>query len=336
MFHSVISILVFILVAALGGLFAGAETGMYRVSRVRLRLGIGRKNASYILLGKAIEDGPGLLLSLLVGTNMAHYLATSMVTFMLLGRIRAEETAELFAALITAPILFIFSELIPKNIFYYRADYLMPVFAPLFFTLHKILTLSGIIPLLKAVSRLFARLTGTAVTAKAGISDVRELHIRTILEETRDEAVLSPVQSEIISRVVSIPQIRLRSVMTGLGKVQAVHRKADRASLLDLLRKSTFTRFPVYDRSPTDIVGYIDIYQALNATNEFTDLQEHIRPICTLAEDMAVVDAIRIMQKENHKIVLVAGPGTLSGQRNVGIVTMKDLVEELLGELTEW
>jgi CBS domain containing-hemolysin-like protein len=206
----------------------------------------------------------------------------------------------------------------------------------LFFTLHKILTLSGIIPLLKAVSRLFARLTGTAVTARAGISDVREQHIRTILEETRDEAVLSPVQSEIISRVVSIPQIRLRSVMTGLGKVRMVHRKADRASLLDLLSKSAFTRFPVYDHSPTDIVGYIDIYQALNASKEFTDLQEHIRPICTLAEDMAVVDAIRVMQKENHKIVLVAGPGTLSGQRNVGIVTMKDLVEELLGELTEW
>ena len=51
---------------------------------------------------------------------------------------------------------------------------------------------------------------------------------------------------------------------------------------------------------------------------------------------MSVIDATNIMQKENHKIVLVIKAGRLGGEKPVGIVTMKDLVEELLGELAEW
>ena len=51
---------------------------------------------------------------------------------------------------------------------------------------------------------------------------------------------------------------------------------------------------------------------------------------------MSVIDATNIMQKENHKIMLVTRAGRLGGEKPVGIVTMKDLVEELLGELAEW
>ena len=78
-----------------------------------------------------LPDGAGLLLSLLVANNLANYVATSSVTYLLLEAVQSEHKAELFATAVTAPLLFVFAESTPKNVFLYRADALMAFFSPL-------------------------------------------------------------------------------------------------------------------------------------------------------------------------------------------------------------
>jgi putative hemolysin len=321
---------------ALAGLFAGAETGIYQLSRLRLRLGVEKKQWSFVILGKAMHDSPGLLLSMLIGNNLAHYIATSIVTLMLLRRTEAEYTAELFATFLTAPTLFVFSEVIPKNVFFYRADSVMPSLAPVLFAFQKLFMWSGVVPLLKSLSRIFSGLTGTPVSAKTVIADVREHHIKAILQETREEGFLSSVQSEIINRAVNIPSIRVRSVMTPISKVEMAAKDSDSSVLADKLKNGVFTRLPVYEGSRSNIVGFINIYEVLSSALPFTDLGGFIKPMRRLAADVSVIEAMNIMQRENQKMVLVTRGGHLGGERAIGIVTMKDLVEELLGELVEW
>jgi putative hemolysin len=336
MLSGLILIPTIVLLVILAGLFAGAETGIYQLSRLRLRLGIENKQLSFIMLGKAMHDSPSLLLSTLIGTNLAHYFAASIVTFMMLHRVRAEHAAELFATFITAPTLFIFSELIPKNVFFYRADTLMPALGTVLFTFQKLFTLSGIIPVLKFITRAFAGLTGTPTSTKTVISDVREHHIEAILQETREEGFLSTVQTDIINRIVLIPNIRLRAVMTPVNKVRTVAQDSDAAALLAVLKKYPFTRLPVCDRSPGNVVGFVNIYEVLSSPQPFADLRTFIKPIRNLPADMTVIDAINTMQREKQKIALITRPGHPGAERPLGIVTMKDLVEELLGELVEW
>jgi putative hemolysin len=336
MVNSIVLILVIVFSVILAALFAGAETGIYQLSWLRLRLGIEKKRLSFVILGRIMRDSPGLLLSMLVGTNLAHYLATSIVTYLLLSKVGVEHTAELCATLITAPTLFVFSELIPKSIFFYRADSLMPSFAPVLFAFHKLFTWCGIVPLLKFISRIFAQFTGAPVSAKAAISVVRPPYIRAILQETREEGIFSPTQTDIINRLESISNIRIKSVMTPISKVQMVDVNFDNAALLNKLKQSAFARLLVYDRWPANIVGFINIYQALSSAQEFTDLNNFIEPIPKLPADTIVTEAINIMQRENQKIVLVTKTVHVGAEKPIGIVTMKDLVEELLGELTEW
>ncbi|MHC4336561.1 MAG: CNNM domain-containing protein [Planctomycetota bacterium] len=336
MVNSIVLILAVVLFVVLGGLFSGAETGLYQLSQLRLRLGIEKKRLSFVVLGKVMRDSPGLLLSMLIGTNLANYLATSIVTLILLSKMEVEHTAELFATLLTAPTLFVFSELVPKNIFFYRADSLMPTFAPVLFAFHKLFTWSGVVPLLKFISRVFARLGGAPVSAEKMIPDVRPSHIKAILRETREEGFISAVQADIIDRVVSIPNITIRSVMTPINKVEMVEQNSDNSALLSKLKKSAFTRLPVYENRPANIVGFINIYEVLGLGQEFTGLHNFVKPIRQLASDTVVSDAMSIMRKENQKIVLVTRAGHAGREKPVGIVTMKDLVEELLGELTEW
>lgn len=336
MLSNIVLIIITVFIVIFAGLFSGSETGMYRLSRLRLRLGVEKRRLPFVLLGKAMDDSTGLLLSMLTGTNLAHYLVTSIVTFLLLGRVRGEHTAELFATILITPTLFVFSELIPKNIFFYRADYLMPLCAPFIFVFHKICCFSGVVGLLKIFSRLFARLIGTPVSPKTVLSDLRERHIRAILRETQEEGFLSTVQTDIINRVVSIPGIHLRSVMVPIAKVQMVTKDSDKSLLLSRLKKSTFTRLPVYDRWPANIVGFINIYETLSSPQDFKDLNSFIKPIHRLPANTTVSDAIDIMQQQGQKIVLVTGAGAVSRAKPIGIATMKDLVEEILGELAEW
>ncbi len=320
----------------LAALFAGSETGTYQLSRLRLRIGVENKRLPFIILAKIISDGPGLLVSILIGTNLAFYIITSIVTYTLLDKFKAAHTAELLATLVTVPVLFVFCELLPKNIFFYRADTLMPAVAPVLFVFKKLFTWCGIVPLLKTVSRLVARLAGSQAPAQAAATAVQSSYIKAILQETREEGFLSPVQTDIINRLAGISGISIKSVMTPLKKAQAVPVNSDSAALLKILRKSVFTRLPVYKDTSANITGFINIYDCLSSQERFTSLDDFVKTIRRLPAETLVSDAINVMQTENQKILLVTRAGHAGKEKPIGLVTMKDLVEELLGELAEW
>ena len=115
--------------------------------------------------------------------NMAVWLATSAITMMLLNQASTSHVAEWIAT----PILFVFSELIPKNLFLFRADVLMPVVSPLLYASHQILRWCGAEALLQYLSSLFARLTHTSKPSKAAAESMHRHEIAAILQETRDE-----------------------------------------------------------------------------------------------------------------------------------------------------
>ena len=336
MANSIALVLVFMFFVALAGLFAGSETGLYQLSRLRLRLGIEKKQLPFVILGKCLLDSPGMLLTMLIGTNLSYYLVTSIVTSMFLSKVGAEHTAELFTTLLTAPVLFVFSELIPKNIFFYRADFLMPHLSPILYALYKLLSFCGVVPLLKFISGLFARIAGLASSSKTVITSVQRHKVQAILQDTHEEGILSSVQSDIINRLVSISNVRIRSVMIPINNVQMIDAHSDNSALLDKLKKYAFTRLLVMEGQPGNIAGFINIYEALSSSEQFADLRKFIEPIQKLDADTTITDAINIMQSEKQKIVLVTRASRLGREKAIGIVTMKDLVEELLGELAEW
>lgn len=336
MVNSTILIFAAVVVVVLSGLFAGAETGMYQLSRLRLRLGIERKRLSFVVLGECLRDSSAFLLSMLVGNNLTHYIVTSIVTYLLLSRVEIAHTAELFATLITVPVLFVLGELIPKNLFFYRADYLMPLFAPVLVVFHKVFSWCGAVPVLKYMSGIFGRLTGSKAGPKMVTTAVQRPRVRAIFADIREEGALSSVQTGLINRLVTISNTAIRTVMTPINKVETVDKDYDRTALLDKLKKCAYTRLPVRDKRAANIIGFINIYEALNSTGQFAELRNFIKPIRKLHGDTTVVDAINIMQRENQKIVLVTRISRGDVVRPIGIVTMKDLVEELLGELAEW
>ena len=124
--------------------------------------------------------------------------------------------------------------------------------------------------------------------------------------------------------------------MIAVNNVQTVDINSDNAALLNKLKKHAFSRLPVTEGPSGNINGFVNIYETLSSSEKFTNLNNFIKPILKLNADTTVTDAINIMQKEKQKIVMVLKTGRAGQERPLGIVTMKDLAEELLGELAEW
>jgi len=336
MVEIVFLILACVMGVLLAGMFAGCETGTYQLSRFRLRVGIEQKRLWFSTLGKAMRDTSGLIFSLLIGTNLSHYLVTSMVTYMIVQHAGVTGGAEFYATCIMTPVLFVFAELIPKNLFYYRADSLMPYFAPIIWLNRKILTWCQVVPLLKIISRGFVRLTGFSGADNTAITKAQKHHIKGIIQDTHEEAILSPIQSDMINRMANISHIAIGTVMVPMNKIEMAEENDDVAALLSKLRRADFTRLLVYSKTTDNVIGFINIYEVLNAEDSFKSLAEFIKPIRKISSHTSVIDAINIMQQEKHKIILVVKSKGWSPEKCVGIVTMKDLVEELVGELVEW
>jgi len=313
----------------LAGCFAGSETGIYCLSRFRLRLAIRRKVPFAALLGRLLNDTQGLILSLLIGTNLTYYLTTSLITYMFLSISRTSNSAEIYATIIITPVLFVFSELIPKNIFIHHANVLLIRFSPGIWLFHKICTFVGIVPLLKFILRLLGYVIKSPSTVQPLAIGIKRHYISQIVQETTEEGLLSPAQRDIINRLINIPDIQVAAVMTPLNKVQMVELNTPASDILNILRQRPFTRLVVYKNNLSNVIGFVNIYNILTSEAVSAGISDFLKPITDISHDTSVAGALNFMRTEKHKIALVK-----RNKKVIGIVTIKDLIEELLGELS--
>jgi putative hemolysin len=331
-----LQIIIICVLIILSAILSGSETGIYRLSRLHLKIGLERGKLSFALLDRLVSDSQGVIFSILIGNNIVNYLATSLVTYLILARIGSETAAEYYATLIMVPVLFVFGDLLPKNLFFYLSDRLMPRTAPLMFIIHKLFVSLGIIRVLKAISVFIAKIAGVPGTASQAASPAQRQYIRQLLHDTREEGILSSVQADIIERLVNIPSIQSGTVMVPLDKVIMVPADTDRAALFARLKSSPFRHYPVYKDKRTDILGFINIYEVLSSESENLQLETFVKPLERVSVSVPVIELLNRMRNERLEMVLVCRTDRGSNQVPVGIVTIKDLVEELIGELSQW
>ena len=325
------AILIFLLIL-LSAFFAGTETGIYRISRFRIRIGCEKGKSLYKMLFRVLQDGQGLIFSLLLGNNLVNNLLTSLVTFMLLQMITDQYLAGLYATLILTPVLFVFGEMIPKNVFYHKADTLVPAMAPLNWFFYRLFTLSGAVWILKGCSRLLSLVFRLKIDSAKAVDASKRHRVHQIIHETREEGLLSHTQKEIMSRLIDIPDRSIAEAMVKLRDVEMVSLDTDREGLLKHLQQSRFTRRPVYRANCNHILGYIHIYQVLGKRDSFSSLEDEMTPLIEIDRNISVIEAINLLRSQHQRICIVT-ESSKKETRPIGMVTISDLVEEITGEL---
>ncbi|MHC4983884.1 MAG: CNNM domain-containing protein [Planctomycetota bacterium] len=310
---------------AMDALFCGLETGIYVMNKVRLDLHADAGRRPAVVLQRMLRNPPNLLTVLLIGTNLCRYAATFSITAMFLQAGYGHRSGWLTIAVAT-PLLFVLADSAPKGVFQRLGATAVYRLCWLLRGADIVFKATGLSPLVRGISGAAMFLTRTE---RAKDQTLRTAGLPAILAEGRASGVLTDFQSVMAGRVEQIGNVRLSDVMNPMSRVVTAPLGVSREELRRLMSEHNYSRIPLMTAQGR-VAGVLDIYEALISDDDVSPAEKKTDPPILPAE-MSVTDALYRMQRE-HKVLAIVE----SGDRHVGIVTVKDLVEEIVGELAAW
>jgi CBS domain containing-hemolysin-like protein len=307
----------------LSGVFSGSETGFYTVSRLRIDARARQGVRPAILIRTLLANEGALLVTLLVGNNLALELATHLVETPIdeLFELPAA-SRELAVTLVLTPVVFLFGELLPKDLFRRRPHRLVGLVAPLVLVAHYVL-----IPLtvpLRILSAALHRLLGSAQGGAAEVAG-HEAVIE-LLEQGARQGTLEPHAERLARNALELRDLPIERAMVPWSRVRTIAADLTEVELRAEIMGARHTRLPVVDEDGA-IQRYVHQLDVLAGDAEASVL-EGARPLPALDPGTPVGRALSILRVRGQRMALVGTP-----KAPVGIVTLKDLVEEISGPL---
>ncbi len=308
--------------------FSGTETGMVSVSRIRVRHLIEKGSKRAQIVEKLLKNPDRMLAATLVGTNISLVTGSALATLLLVKY--SPEKAAVLATLIMSPLVIIFAEIIPKTVYRYHADYLTftsayplkwacNIFRPLiyFFTLIT----NGIIRLLKGKKRI----KSPYVTRE---------ELQALVHMGRREGVLETTEEELIHRVFEMEETTIDKSMIPKEKMIAVREETPLDEVLSLAIKKGFVRIPVYRKDIKHITGIVHVKDLLSyPTRESGKVRakEVMHPAHYTSPQKKVSQLLNTLRLARIRMVIVVD----KKKETLGLVTIEDLLEEIVGEIEE-
>lgn len=316
------AVIIIIILVSLSAFFSAAETAFTSANRIRLKYmhEEGSKGAGCAL--KVIEKYDKCLTTILVGNNIVNIGTSSLATLLCVNLFG--DQGPVIATAATTIIVLIFGEITPKTIAKGNAEAMSIFFSRILSGLMFILTpISAVFLLIqKGATRLFNKKSEVTVT---------EQELMHIIDEIEDEGVLEAQESALVRNALEFDETTAEQIMQPRVNVVGVDLYDSNEEIMELFKSEAYTRLPVYEKSLDHIVGvisYRDFTQKMMEDPHFS-LSEIISDIMYIPSLMHISELLKRMQKEKEHIAVVVDQygGT------AGIVTMEDVLEELVGEI---
>ncbi|MGC8625356.1 MAG: CNNM domain-containing protein [Phycisphaerae bacterium] len=307
-------------------IFSGMETGLYTVSRLRLQLRSWRKEPAALLIERWLRQPTAVLAGLLIWQNLCNFAVSAAATVLMHHARFSDQLQAVLTALILAPFMLMFAEIIPKDMFLIHTDRWTYRLVGFLQSALRIITIIPLLPLLLLLNLLTLRLfhggTATAATEPAVII---------FAEESSATGLISDTQRDLIRRALRMAHVVVGDVMVPWNRVLGIPQTISRVGFCALVRRYNVSRLPVLGRSTEDVLGVVNVVDVLGRKDGF-NLQAELQQPITFFPEQSVRSAITLMQAARQTIAIVVN----RRGRPIGLVTMKDLVEELIGELQSW
>ena len=264
------------------------------------------------------------LSAILVGNNLVNIAASSLGSVLVI-LLAAEQYAWASTAIITLLVI-VFGETIPKI----AASKNATVYAMKYSGIIRVLMI-----VLKPVTWLVVSLVNLLTSALKGEENddeeaaVEELH--SIIETAEDEEIIDQDSSELVSAAIDFADISVSEVMTARIDITAIDIDDDRDEIWDIIENSPYTRIPVYDESIDHVIGILSLNRYLKAVIDDPDVNMNSMMMepCFLYKTIKLPDALEQLRKAQQHLAIVTDEygGTL------GVVTMEDILEQLVGDI---
>ena len=319
--HSIGLILALIVLVALSAFFSATETAYMSLNRVRIKnmASDGDRRARRVM--KLLDSYDRLLATVLIGNNIVNISSASIATVLFVSFFK--NNGATVSTVVMTVVVLIFGEITPKSLAKEAADsFALKVSGPvtvlntLFFPLSFLL-----IHLKSAVSRLIR------VEKSGGIT---EDELLTLVDEAEQDGGIDSGEKELFHNVIEFTDLDAGDILTPRIDVVAIDIGETPAALQKLFEETGFSRIPVYRETIDNIVGVVnekDFHRHLRGTEN--TIESILQPALFIPPSVKISELLKqLQQKKVHIAVVVDEFGGTEG-----IVTIEDIVEELVGEI---
>jgi magnesium and cobalt exporter, CNNM family len=306
-------------------LLSASEMAFIAANRVRIRHLAENGNQTAARYLEAFRRPERMLSAAMMGVTVAHITASSLATWALLPV--AGGWAAALATIILVPLMLVFGEVIPKAVASEWATALL-------LRLYRVLEITAII--LSPVTW-GARVLVTGVLVALGLrtSGARQFvsreELKLLLQLEPEEADVTSSEAEMIDKIFDLGDTAVREVMVPLVDVAALPETAAPDEAVRLMQESGFSRIPVFTDRVINVVGVVTAMDLLRRGADAPDLKSLMRPATYVPETKRIDDLLREMQKARLQMAVVIDE--YGGA--VGIVTVEDIVEQVVGEIQD-
>lgn len=302
--------------------FSLTETAFTALNRIRIK-NMAEKGSKRAKLTLALyDDFDRLLSTLLVGTNITNITSAAICTVLFVNAFG--DIGATLSAVATTVVVLIFAEVTPKNLAKESpeiialfcapiAKFFMILFTPInaFFVLWK---------------RGLVRVFKTNANNRAMTED----ELISFVEEARHNGIIDDGDQELIHNVIEFYNQKADDILTPRIDMVAIPKDATTDEIADIFFETGFSRIPVYEKSIDNIVGILHTRDFLSyVMKKNTPFENVISPAVFVPSMMDIGDLFNLLQKEkNHMAIVIDEHGGTDG-----IVTMEDILEELMGEI---
>ena len=320
-----IILLVMMVLLLLKGFFSGSEIALVNSDKLKMhhRAKQGNRGAKLVL---SLFKTPDVLLgTTLVGTNIATIVLTTLGTMLMIRSFG--QMGDLYAVLLFTPLFLVLGEVVPKSVFQQKSNEIAPmivyplrVFSFLFYPLVFVFS---------RVARLCARLVGGGKTEQT-VFITRE-QMRMVVDMAERGANVDVFDRVRIKRVIRFAETSVGEAMIPVAEMTAINRNRDTRSAITLVRRRGYNRLPVYSRNISNITGVVTLttWDLMDPELQDRPLEELIKPAHYVSPYQTIDQLLPVLRnRDDHMAIVVDEFGSA-----VGMITMEDILEEVVGEI---
>lgn len=317
---------VLIALIGLSAFFSSAETSLTTVNKIRIKTLADQGNKKAVTLLKVIDDSGKMLSAILIGNNIVNLSASALATTLALN-IWGNAAVGIATGVLTLLIL-LFGEITPKTLATLYAERLSMGYAGIILFMMRALT--PVIFLINKLSYVCLRILRIDPSAK--MNAMTEHELRTIVDVSHEEGVIESEERQMIYNVFDFGDSQAKDIMVPRVDMVSIDINSTYDEIIDVFEQEKFTRLPVYEESPDNVIGIINVKDLLfcKPSEEF-----HIRDIMRepyFTYEYKKTSELMVEMRQdsiNFTIVLDEYGAT------AGLITLEDLLEEIVGEIRD-
>ena len=321
--HLITHLVIIILCIIFSAFFSATETAFSSFNKIRLKTLAEKGNKVAAKALKLSDDYDSLLSTILIGNNIVNILGASLGTLLFTELLKSEDLGATISTIVMTVVVLIFGEISPKTMAKRSPESFV------MFSTRIISVLKFLLTPLNYIFNLWQSLLGK-IFKSSDDKGITEEELISIIEEAEEEGDIDKEESDLIKSAIEFGDLTVEDIFTPRIDMTALPEDTDKATIAKTFSESGYSRIPLYVGNLDNITGilyYKDFYaRAFNTNVPVTDI---MKPVMFVAKTQQVNDLMKELQeKQLHMAVVTDEFGSTAG-----IVTLEDILEEIVGEI---